>query len=538
MDDRGPRASAIGATLLVALAAWAAFPVVLLLVHASQTHTTFTGADGLIGADGVLGADQLQYLAWARDAGSHGLASDLFSFAPSGHVYLEPLFTITGQLWKLGLSLPLAYLLWKPVAVLALVGATLTWARRAFPDRVGPQAGTAILALFLYVPVAALVDWTQTGSNALRFQLYLLGDELLAAGKLWGYVPSAIGLALVPVGLLCVERALDPDRGTRPGRRALRRRLDRHALLLGALASLFASWLHPWEGITLILIFVGLGVWQRSHGGFGLIVPIIGAGLPLAYYYLLGHTDPAWQLASQYELIPRLGVPALVLGFGPLVLLGAFGLRDPRETVFEQLLVLWIVAAFATYFINDAFAPHALQGLSFPLAVLVVRGWQRLRVPALLAPLALLLCTAPGLAYQARKFTRAAGSHAVQYYLPAGDEQALEWIADRAPAGGVLSPAPFAVTIPSQTGRNVWVGHGYWSRDYFARKAQVNTLFRGHERPAQAQAFVTATHARLLLADCAHRHTLTRELGALTASVHRFGCARVYVVTRGRSARR
>ncbi|MEA2210767.1 MAG: hypothetical protein QOF83_715 [Solirubrobacteraceae bacterium] len=538
MDDSGPRASAVGAALLVALSAWAAFPLILLLVHAAQTHTTFTGADGLIGADGVLGADQLQYLAWARDASAHGLASDLFSFEPSGHVYLEPMFSITGLLFKLGLSLPLAYLLWKPVAVLVLVWATLAWARRAFPEPIGPRVATAVLALFLYTPVAALVDWTQTGSNALRFQLYLLADELLGASKLWGYVPSAIGLALVPAALLSAERALDPDRGTRPGHRALRRRLDRRALILAAFASLLAAWLHPWQGITLVLIFIGLGVWQRHRGGIGLVIPAVAAGLPLAYYYLLGHTDPAWQLASHYELIPRLGPAALLLGFGPLVLVAAFGLRDPGESAFEQLLILWIVATFVTYFVNDAFAPHALQGLSFPLAVLIVRGWRRLRIPALLAPLALLICTVPGLAYQGRKFVRAARSHAVQYYLPAGDAAALGWIAQHGPPGGVLAPAPFAVTVPSQTGRNVWVGHGYWSRNYFRRKAQVNALFAGHERRAAAQRFVIATRARLLLADCAHRHSLDRELGALIASVHRFGCARIYVVASGRSASR
>jgi hypothetical protein len=342
----------------------------------------------------------------------------------------------------------------------------------------------------------------------------------------------------VPVALLCAERALDPDRGSRPGHRALRRRVDRRALVLAALAALLAAWLHPWQGITLILIFIGLGVWQRDTGGIGLLVPAIGAGLPLAYYYLLGHTDPAWQLASHYELIPRLGPAALVLGFGPLVALAAFGVRAPGDGVFEQLLILWIVAAFVTYFVNDAFAPHALQGLSFPLAVLIVRGWRRLRIPVLLAPAALLICTVPGLAYQGRKFVRAARSHAIQYYLPASDEAALRWIADRAPAGGVLAPAPFAITVPSQTGRNVWVGHGYWSRDYFARKARANALFRGHEAPAAAQHFVVATGARLLMADCAHRHPLEHELGRLVASVHHFGCARVYVLTAGRSASR
>ena len=100
MPERGPRASAAEIVLLVALVAWGIFPVVLLLAHAGQLHARFTGADGLIGADGVLGADQLQYLAWARDAAHHVLSSDLFSLEPSGHVYLEPLFTITGGLYR------------------------------------------------------------------------------------------------------------------------------------------------------------------------------------------------------------------------------------------------------------------------------------------------------------------------------------------------------------------------------------------------------------------------------------------------------
>ena len=40
----------------------------------------------------------------------------------------------------------------------------------------------------------------------------------------------------------------------------------------------------------------------------------------------------------------------------------------------EQVLLLWIACCLVTYFVNDSFAPHALQGLSFPLAVLAVRG--------------------------------------------------------------------------------------------------------------------------------------------------------------------
>src|SRR5450755_4706554 len=132
MAQRVPRVSGIEKALLAALAAWGLFPLVLLLVHAGQAHARFTGADGLIGADGVLGADQLQYLAWARDSGAHGLAADLFSLAPSGHVYLEPIFTIIGGLHRIGLSLALAYQLVKPVAIIALLLGVVAWARRLF----------------------------------------------------------------------------------------------------------------------------------------------------------------------------------------------------------------------------------------------------------------------------------------------------------------------------------------------------------------------------------------------------------------------
>ncbi|MDQ6834729.1 MAG: hypothetical protein M3016_00920 [Actinomycetota bacterium] len=536
MGTSGPRATAGELGLLAALLAWGAYPIILLLAQASHTHTSLTGANGLIGVDGVLGADQLQYLAWARDAGSHGLASDLFSLPPSAHVYLEPLFTITGALWRLGLPLPVAYLLWTPVAAVVLWLAGLAWARRAFPNQLGARAATVVLAVFLSTPLAALFSWTGTGAGPFRFQLYLLGDELLGAGKLWGYVPSAIALALMPLALLSVERALDPDRGSRPGRRALRRRVERRPLVAATAAALLAAWLHPWQGITLIVVLVALAVWQRRDGGAAVLLPLLGAALPLGYYYLLGHGDPAWELASHYESTSRLGALVLLAGFGPLIALGALGLRRPGGIVFEQVLVLWILGGLVTYFVNDAYPPHALQGLSFPLAVLAVRGGQRLRMPVALAALGLLLFTVPGLAYSARKFARTASDRHVQYYLPRDDQRALAWIDRRGPPGGVLAPTPIAIVVPSQTGRAVWVGHGSWSRDYARRVRQVDALFNGRITAAKARSFVLGTGTSILFADCAHPRYLRRILMALPASVHHFGCARVYTLARGRSA--
>jgi hypothetical protein len=527
MSHDAPRVSRLEIGLLAALAAWGLFPLLLLLIHAGHAHARFTGADGLIGADGVLGADQLQYLAWARDAGVHGLASDLFSLAPSGHVYLEPVFTIVGGLHRIGLSLALAYQLFKPFAIVALALGAVAWARRTFADQLAARAAVVALSLFMYTPLAALFSWAQLGAGSFRFSLYLLAYELLAANKLWGYVPGALALALVPAALLAIERALDGH--ARSGAAA-------RPVIAAALASLVASWLHPWQGITLIVIFAGLAILQRGRHWFALSVSAVGAALPLGYYGLLSHTNPAWKLASQYEVIPRLPPLVLLAGLGPLALIAALGVRRPRGDVIEQALLLWIAGSLITYFANDAFAPHALQGLSLPLAVLAVRGGQRLRVPWPAGLVVVGLLTIPGLAYDARKFVNTSGNEKlVQYYLPRADAHALDWVSERAPAGGVLAPTPFALVVPSQTGRAVWVGHGYWSRDYFGRARQVNALFNGRMAPARARAFVTSTGAGLLVADCRHHANLTRALRPLIGAVHRFGCARVYVLRRGQA---
>ena len=86
----------------------------------------------LSGADGLLAADQLQYFAWIREASHHVLIGNRFDLAPGDRAFLHPGFAISGGLHALGLSVPLSYLLWKPVAIGAHVlrGAAL----RPAPD--------------------------------------------------------------------------------------------------------------------------------------------------------------------------------------------------------------------------------------------------------------------------------------------------------------------------------------------------------------------------------------------------------------------
>ena len=220
-----------------------------MVIHAVANHEQLTGADGIIGGD------QLQYMSWIRDAGSHGLASNLFEPNPTAHVFAEPMFTLSAALWALGVPLALAYLLWKPVAVLVLLYGLTRFSARVFPDDRGARWATLILTLFFFTPLAALAGWAELGSVAHRTSLLVLAGELFPAGDLWGYMPTAIVIGLMPVAVLAVERALKA-----PAARDASR-----PIALAMCSGVVISWLHPWQGATLELILVGLAAWARQE---------------------------------------------------------------------------------------------------------------------------------------------------------------------------------------------------------------------------------------------------------------------------------
>ncbi len=499
--------------LLGVLALWGLVPIALMMIHALQAHLRLTGADGIVGGD------QLQYLAWARDAGRHGLASNLFDLQPSGHVFAQPLFSLSGALWRLGLPLTAAYWLWKPIAILILVAGTAAWAARLLADSLRARLAAVALALFFYTPAAALAAWAELGSAGSRTGLLTLAGETFPAGELWGYLPSAITVGLMPLVLLGTERALNRG-GTA-------------SALVAAAGAALVSWLHPWQGVVLLLILAGLTAWGRGRGWRKLGVVGLGAALPLVYYFVLSRSDPAWKLAAHNELVPHLPAGALLLGLGPPLALAGLGVRRPGADPAERALLLWIPAALITYLFVNSFPSHALESLSLPLAVLMVRGWRRARWPGLAGVAALAAVTLPGMAYEARSLHDVATSPIQQYYLSRSDARALDWVARQDPRAGVMARTIFGVGLPSQTGRAVWVGHEFWSRDYPVRMRAADSLFSGALKPPVARAFVLLSGVRLVFSDCGAGQNLRATLAPVSAAIHRFGCATVFVVKRG-----
>jgi hypothetical protein len=575
--------------LAALLGLWSLAPLVVLLVHVGGGEAVGIHTAGFNGADGLQVDDQLQYLAWARDAGEHVLIANPFDIKPDPHLFLDPALALSGLAWRLGLSLQLAYLLWKPLAVALLFWGFAAYVRRLVgPDRWLRFAALA-LALFYFTPATALADWLGGGPN-LRFGTEVMGLETFTAGFPWGGYSATLAVAGMPLFLLGVERVLDPARRA-PGRSA-------RCYAIGAgLAGMATSWLHPWQGITLLVMVAGLVVWgrldrrylalarvrretsarfgcpdrgcQTSHSSAAiaelwrasrvaagaarrvpepavvdlraLTLPVALAAAPLAYFAVLSRTRSSWGLSSHVVDYSHLG-PWFWAGTGPLALALAGWLRRPGADVQERLLRLWPVAALLVYFgLHRTWFYHALVGLSLPCAVLAVRGfgalarsWARPRVLLRAAGVAVALAlTVPGMVWATTELDRTRNAH----FVGADEARALGYLDRLRRPGAVLAAQPLGLMVPAFTGRRTWVGHYNWTPDYRARVGQAAALFGGRLGTADATRLVGGSGATFLIARCVDHADLGRLLAASVVSVRRFGCAAVYEL-RGRPTTR
>ena len=217
-----PELIAFAAFVIVACA-----PLALLVWRDLVNDWIWLGSDG-----GAAVQDQMQYVNWIRDAADNLLVSNHYRSEPGEASYLHPLTVLSGGLVNLGLAPKVAYLLWKPVAILALFLAITAYVRRLVPAGRARWAALA-LALFYLPPTVLLfgddVDWTVTSG------------EMWPIDMLWGYYYSALGMAGLAAALLLYER----DR--RAGR----------LTLWAPLVGLLAGWLQPWAGALAVGIIAG-----------------------------------------------------------------------------------------------------------------------------------------------------------------------------------------------------------------------------------------------------------------------------------------
>jgi hypothetical protein len=503
------RAGRAELALLAALAGLAVAPLAGLLLRVALRGGHFTGGDGLL----VL--DQLQYLNWLRQASEHVLVGNLYDLAPGPRSFLHPGVAISGALHALGLGIAAAYLVWKPVAVLALWAGVVAWCHRLLQPGGGRLAAIA-LALFFASPVAALVGWTGLGGEGVKLDFDFLGGELTSGNFLWGYSFTAIAVGLVPLGLLAHERA-------RTG--------------WAAAAGLVAAWLQPWQGATFLLTLLATEavLWRRrgrSPALGRLAVVACAAVAPLVYYLALSHLDAAWRLAARANDLGAWPWWVTVIGLAPLAVPAAFGVTRAPDDFAGWALRLWPLAALFVFVAPvGTFPAHAFQGLTLPLAVLAVLGvGHAVRGVAAWALIALLVV--PGTLYRVDQIRSAVNVGRQPFFLEDGEYDALRWL-DRAPqAGGVLAPIYTGLLVPAWTGRETWVGAGSWTPDFDARVQRAERLFSGRAGRAEAEAVVRGSGARFVMSDCHGRADIERLLAGVTGPPRRFGCATVWQVRR------
>jgi hypothetical protein len=478
--------------------------------------------DGAVwtGTDGVYIVDQMQYLAWIRDASHHFFASNLFVLRDTPADYFQPAVVISGGLTALGMSPTLALLLWKPVAVVGFFFGVRAYAHRSLSG-VWPRRTVLVLALFFGSYTLAYGSWT------------VLGD-LFPGFLSWGYTFGLMALAAMVWALVAYEDA-----------RVRRRRLWLPGLL-GALASL----LHPWNGELLIGLVVAAELVMLASRRYGreqlrlTAITLIGTGVPLIYYAILGKADMNWklaQLASKHSF----SFWAIALAVLPLLLPAIVAYRKRPTTFLAATTRTWPLAAFAIFLLSGtslgATPLHAFQGITLPLAVLAVEGlqllgWRRLPRPVLIGAVAVAVFTIPATAKELSiAHTLAAPTAENANFIRRDEKSALDYLAKNKEPGSVLTRSYLGSAVPGRTGRHTYIGDCLWSEPgCMTLTFNAQWLFEGapsgNPTPEAARSFVLSSGARFLLADCETTTDIPRLLGPIIRSSQSFGCATVYEV--------
>jgi hypothetical protein len=478
------------------------------------------------GADGFLVADPMQYLTWLREASDHLAVANLYDLASGPHSFVHPGVLVSGLLHQLGLGVAAAYLVWKPVAVLALFAGALALTHRFLPRR-DDRRLAIVLALFFASPLAALVSWAGIGPNHVKFDVDFVTGELWPGTYLWGYLFTAIAVGLLPLGLLAYER------GRAGG--------GRGALALAAGCGLVSAWLQPWQGATFVAVIALTELLCLRRGrrpldaARDLAAPVAATLAPLAYYFVLAHTDESWELAQAVNDFPRWPWWVTVIGLAPLALPAAFAYRLPASDFGSLALRVWPLAGLAIFYQPGGTFPfHAFQGLSFPLAILAVtalREWLGERtVPLAGAILVVLVFCVLGTVYRANELREAVNYGLQPFFLEPDEREALR-VLERSPdPGGVLTPVYSGIVLPAYTGRETYIGAGSWTPDADQRRHDTELLFAGRLSTAQARTLVRRSGARFLYSDCHGRADIERVVRPFTGPPRRVGCATIYEV--------
>jgi hypothetical protein len=485
--------------------------------------------DLFAGADSYVTVDQLQYLNWIRQASDHVAVANLYDLAESERSFVHPGVLLSALLHQLGLGLVASFQVLKLPATLLLFAGVLLYVHRFLP-RPGDRRMALVLALFSVSPVAAAVGWSGLGSDKQKLQLDFVAGEMWTGHYLWGYMFTAVAVALLPLGLLAYER------GRARGRRSL--------IVASAAAGLLSAWLQPWQGATFVMVIVvAEAILLRGRltrgtalsAGADLALPLAATAAPLLYYFVLSRVDAAWELAGKANESGGWPLWVMVVGLAPLALPALLAYRMPAPDFGAVALRLWPIAALLVFYTPaGTFPAHAFQGLTIPLvilAVLAIRARLGARpLPIGLGAAILLVMVVPGVAYRVDQLRGAVNAGLQPFFLEDDEHDALRYLDRVSEGGGVLTTFFSGQAVPAYTGRATYVGASSWTPNFKLRGAFAASLFAGELDRRQAERLIRGTGARFLYSDCQGHPDIGPIVARVTGPPRRFGCATVYRV--------
>ncbi|MEI7890107.1 MAG: hypothetical protein WCI34_07335, partial [Actinomycetes bacterium] len=317
---------------------------------------------------------------------------------------------------------------------------------------------------------------------------------------------------------------------------------NKKMVALAAVCAVFAAWLQPWQGATLMVAIAGTeAIRFKSEGrSVGAVaksaLPVLVAPLvPLIYYFVLSKTDPAWQLAGKANDLPRWPVWVLIATLAPLAIPAAWSYRPGGGrwgSAGSVALRMWPIAALLVYYAPlGTFPFHAVQGIQFPLAILAVLALRDAlkakQLGLLLAAVLVGLLVVPGTVYRVTQMRDAVNAGLQPFFLTADERSALRWLDENPESGGVVTENYLATVIPAYTGRQSWLGADSWTPQSPVRRKQLDRLFAGQLSTAEARSLLVRRGGGFIIEDCRAKPGFFRTVRPFTRVVWKQGCVTV-----------
>jgi hypothetical protein len=418
--------------------------------------------------------DLAQHELWAREMAAAGGYQNLLTPEPTSRGwFFSPLEFVLGVVQKLtSIPYPLVSALLVVACAPGVAVALVALARRSGIDRPHIAALVALLAGSFAPFVVAIT------------KLGLLGNRkqgVISAGGSATPPFAGAGLELLLAAGVVLALAGASDDPARRFRRA------------GALC-LVVGMIYPFYVPTLWLTAaLCAALWARREGwrasATGLASFIAIAAAPVVYYAVLPHLDPEFAHFSKLNRQPLLGVVILgsSLGLGLGALLGAPRLL--RGTRSNQVLGCFAVALFLALNLPGHPWRQNLLKLSPLMTMAAIAAWwpllrepRRRRWRALAA--AVVAAAFVSTPYYLDRDVDGLRDHRAPQYLTQGETDAIAWLARQPRPVVVLAPVDVSPWVAARARQRVVVAHYLWTREWKARRRDVDAVFERGSDPA------------------------------------------------------